>query len=187
MSYASISGRARTSSRKPQAHAICDRCGFRYNHVDLQWQMEWRGPVIQNIRVLVCRHCLDTPQEQLRAIVLPADPTPIMNARVQDFDAADTEYRSLVPGTVDPVTGIPIPSTTLRTTQDCQNRVTEPYGVPVGLTQAAVMPYNGAVQKHFGVPSRHPLRDIERHRNGSGDLQESPTGCKPTGRLRSKD
>ena len=109
-----------------------------------------------------------------------------MNARVQDFDAADTEYRSLGSGTVDPVTGIPIPSTTLRTTQDCQNRVTEPYGVPVGLTQAAVMPYNGATQQHFGVP----LDILSVTSNGTATVQvtcRKVHGLQTNGRLRFKD
>jgi len=102
MGYASQAGRARTSSSNPQAHAICDRCGFRYNHVNLSWQYDWRGASLQNLRLLVCSDCYDAPQEQLRAIVVPADPTPIINARVQDFVTAETNTRytsgtSLVP------------------------------------------------------------------------------------------
>lgn len=93
MGYASQAGRARTSSSNPQAHAICDRCGFRYNHVNLRWQYDWRGASMQNLRLLVCDDCYDVPQEQLRAIVVPADPTPIVNARVQDFVAAETNTR----------------------------------------------------------------------------------------------
>src|ERR1700676_5525674 len=153
MAYASISGRASTSARKTQAHAICDRCGGRLNHIDLLPQFEWRGAVLQDIRLLVCKRCLDVPQENGRAITLPADPTPIMNARVQDFDAASIDYRALSAPTVyDPVTGIPIPGTTLRVTQDCENRVRQPYGIPVGLNQNAVMPFNGATLTPYGVP-----------------------------------
>ena len=157
MAYASISGRARTSSRSPQAHAICDRCGFRYNFVDLHWQHDWRGSVIQNLRVLVCSKCIDTPQEQLRAIVLPADPVPIINARVQDFTGAESDYRAAsLPTVIDAVTGIPMPSTTLRVTQDNNNRVVEPYGPPpwgssVGLDINAIMPYDGAAQRATGI------------------------------------
>jgi len=92
MGYASRSGRARTSATNPQAHAICDRCGFRYNHVDLSWQFDWAGASLINKRILVCSPCNDEPQTQLRAIVLPADPTPIMNARTQNFVAAETDY-----------------------------------------------------------------------------------------------
>jgi hypothetical protein len=153
MAYASIAGRARTSSRSPQAHAICDRCGRRFNFVDLKWQYDWRGAVIQNLRILVCHDCLDVPQEQLRAIIVPADPVPIINARTEPFCLDETTFRSISQPTVlDPETGIPIPSTTLRTTEDCLNRVLEPYGLPLGLDANAVMPYNGAVQKAYGVP-----------------------------------
>ena len=86
MGYASRSGRARTSSTRPQAHAICDRCAFRYNHVDLRWQYEWRGTSLQNIRLLVCSRCLDRPQQQLRAIIIPADPVPVRNPRTEPFE-----------------------------------------------------------------------------------------------------
>jgi hypothetical protein len=152
MAYASRSGRARTSTKKPSAFYVCDRCGIWGNRVDGQWQMEWRGTSLQNLWILVCRRCLDVPQEQLRAIQLPADPVPIWQPRIENFADAETDYRSTLPGTVDPITGIPIPSTTLRVTEDCQNRITQPIGIPDGLEQNAVMPYNGGVQKAFGVP-----------------------------------
>jgi len=74
-------GRARIDARRPVALAVCDRCQFLFNHSDLQWQMEWRGPKLQNIRLLVCQSCYDTPQEQLRTIILPADPVPVMYPR----------------------------------------------------------------------------------------------------------
>ena len=110
MGYASLSGRARTNAANPQAHAICDRCGFRFNFSDLTWQMDWRGAALMNIRLLVCKTCLDKPQEQLRAIVIPADPTPIVNARIQDFDLASTDNFALsAPTQLDPVTGLPLP------------------------------------------------------------------------------
>ena len=116
MAYGSQAGRARTSASSPQAHAICDRCGFRYNHVDLKWQYDWRGAQLANVRVLVCDSCTDTPQEQLRAIVLPADPTPIINARVENF-----------------------------VTDEAGSATGQPYGAPVGLDPNAVMPLNNGV------------------------------------------
>lgn len=105
MGYASQAGRARTSATNPQAHAICDRCGFRYNWVNLRWQHDWRGASMQNLRLLVCEDCYDVPQEQLRAIVVPADPTPIVNARVQDFVAAETNTRYTSSSTLVPISG----------------------------------------------------------------------------------
>jgi hypothetical protein len=153
MGYASRVGRARTSSSNPQAHAICDRCGFRYNHVDLRWQYYWRGAMLQNLRILVCKSCTDNPQQQQRSIVVPADPTPIMNARTQDFVAASTDYQTITqPPTIDPTTGIPIPGTTTLDTEDGQQLTTQPIGPPVGLTQAAVMPLKGTTQYAVKLP-----------------------------------
>lgn len=150
MAYASLSGRARTSSSNPQAHAICDRCGFRYNRVDLNWQYDWRGAALQNVRILVCNTCMDTPQEQLRAIVVPADPVPIDQPRTQDFVQAETNYQTITaPATIDPITGIPIPGTTTLTTEDGQSLLTQPIGEPAGIDQSAVMPLEGTT--HYRV------------------------------------
>lgn len=165
MSYASRSGRARTSPSNPQAFAVCDRCGIWHNFVDLQWQFDWRGAALQNLRLLVCRECLDTPQEQLRAIVVPADPTPIVQARVEPFAADETDYHTVTaPPTIDSTTGIPIPSTTTFVTEDGQSRTELPYGQPTGLTQAAIMPLNGVT--HYGV--KLPLLSVSA--NGTDQI-----------------
>jgi hypothetical protein len=153
MSYASQSGRARTDPSNPKAHAICDRCGFRHNLINLQWQFDWRGAALQNLRILVCRDCLDTPQEQLRAIVVPADPVPIMNARVQDFALAEGQVRTLSGGgSIDPVTGIPIPGQSQRITQDGLQRTEQVSGAPLGYDQNAVMPLEDDVPYRVRVP-----------------------------------
>lgn len=85
MGYASQSGHARTSVRRPQAHAICDFCGFRYNHCDLKVYKQWQGTSLVSLNFLVCSRCLDRPQQQLRAIIIPADPVPIRNPRTEPF------------------------------------------------------------------------------------------------------
>ena len=141
MGYASQAGRARTSAKSPQAHAICDRCGFRYNHVDLRWQFDWRGTSLQNIRLLVCNSCTDEAQQQLRAIVIPADPVPIVNPRIQDFAVSETDYIYAQTATVtDPTTGIPIPQGSDLVTQDGINVTTQPIGPPLGLDPNGIMP-----------------------------------------------
>jgi hypothetical protein len=61
---------------------------------------------MQNLRLLVCDTCYDVPQEQLRAIVVPADPTPIVNARVQDFVVAETNTRTTSGTSLVPSSGI---------------------------------------------------------------------------------
>jgi hypothetical protein len=151
MGYASKAGRARASSVNPQAFGVCQRCGEWYNRVDLIFQFQWRGAAIQNTYKLVCKRCLDIPQEQLRAITLPADPVPVFYPSVEDFDGAEIDYRGTSqPDVIDPVTGIPIPQTALRITQDCHNRVTTPFGERPGLDQRAVTPLSDAVP--YGVP-----------------------------------
>lgn len=121
MAYASKAGRARVSAKNPQAQGVCDRCGIWYNLVELEWQFDWRGTSLQNLWLRVCKRCLDTPQQQLRAIQLPADPVPVWQPRPENFLAAEVDAN-------------------------------QPIGVPTGLDQNAVMPYNGTVQKGFGVP-----------------------------------
>lgn len=73
----------RTNNRSPRALAICDRCGGLWNRPDLRWQYEWSGVQMQNLRILVCPPCYDKPNEQLRSILIPADPVPIDNPRPQ--------------------------------------------------------------------------------------------------------
>ena len=131
MGYASQAGRARTSIRNSQDHAICDRCGARYNRVDLRFQYDWRGTTMQNIQMLVCHTCYDTPQEQLRAIIIPADPVPIVNPRVQDFVAASEDQRQVSgANTIDPVTGLPVIGGAILQTQDSSTRVVQQTGEP---------------------------------------------------------
>jgi hypothetical protein len=142
MGYASKSGRARTSSTKPQAHAICDRCAFRYNHADLKWQYDWAGASLINKRILVCDTCYDEPQNQLRAIVLPADPMPVINPRVEPY-AWDEIDRRQISGynTVNQQTGIPVPQgdvrvTSLNNVATDDKRVTQQTGeAPYGKNQ----------------------------------------------------
>jgi hypothetical protein len=78
--------RAFADPTNPQAWGVCDRCGdWRFHH-DLVWQMAWGGTHLYNQRLLVCYDkCYDTPQEQLRTIILPPDPPPILNARPPNF------------------------------------------------------------------------------------------------------
>lgn len=83
-------GRATIDRNKPNALGVCDRCGFLFNHNRLSWQMDWRGPNIQNLAILVCQSCLDKPQENgQRTIILPPDPVPIRNARPENYVNAD--------------------------------------------------------------------------------------------------
>lgn len=142
MGYASRSGRARTDARNPRAFAICDRCALWYNHYQLSWQYDWAGASLVNKRLLVCNKCNDTPQEQLRAIVVPADPVPIVNPRVEPY-AWDEIDRRQVSGynTTNSQTGIPVQQgdtrvTTIDDDVPDRTRVTQQTGEPpYGLNQ----------------------------------------------------
>lgn len=156
-------GRAKVSSRNPEAFAICDNCGFQYNHSELRWQFQWGGNKLVNLRQLVCRRCNDLPQSQLRAIVLPADPMPVMNPRVPNYPLAETDYRATSgQNTVDPTTGIPIPGNTLRITENNNYRVTQETGEP---------PY-GTNQLPGTDPNAVTFRTISNaFNNGSGGIR----------------
>jgi hypothetical protein len=141
MGYASKSGRAHTNPSNPQAFAICDRCGFTYNHVNLRWQFDWRGTSLQNLRLLVCSRCYDEPQEQLRAIVVPADPVPIQNPRIPDYVTAETDdIFAQTPSTTAPYVGIPVPQGSDLATESGVNITTQPVGPPLGLDPNGIMP-----------------------------------------------
>ena len=95
---------ARVDTQNPTAWAQCDRCGFWYTRDKLGWQYEWGGMELYNTGVLLClegNKCYDTPNEQLRTIILPPDPPPIVNARVPNFDYEEQTviiYQFATPG-----------------------------------------------------------------------------------------
>ena len=69
------------SISRPEPWGVCDRCGARWTHRRLQWQYEWRGLTLQNLRLLVCPPCLDVPQDQLKPIIIGPDPVPVRDPR----------------------------------------------------------------------------------------------------------
>ena len=78
-------GRARVSTRSPEAFAVCDRGGEWVNRSDLMKQMYWAGSSLVWTGLLICRRHLDEPNPQLRTIILPPDPVGIINARTEPF------------------------------------------------------------------------------------------------------
>jgi hypothetical protein len=93
-------GRATVNSESPGAFARCDRCGFWYNHKALQFQFDFRGPRLTNLKILVCSKCYDKPQPQLKPIMTTQDPLPVVNARPEDLDYVNNDYR-VAEGAVD--------------------------------------------------------------------------------------
>lgn len=132
MGYASKAGRATANSTSPRAFAVCDRCGMWYNHQDLRWQYDYRGRSLQNIRILVCETCYDTPQPQLKPRIIPPDPIPIQNARTEPFGYDETNVRYTQGMTTDFFTGIPVQEGNPRITQGYNTRVTQQTGAAPG-------------------------------------------------------
>lgn len=153
MSYASKAGRAKTNPSNPSAFGVCDRCGLWWNLTDLRFQHDWRGTTLQNLWLRVCNDCYDTPQEQLRSIVLPADPVPVWQPRVEPFAQDEESYMGTTGATIDPETGIPILPITAMATTNSNPMGPMPIGVPNGLTQNATSPLQtvNGVPTHFGV------------------------------------
>lgn len=60
-----------------------------YNHDHLKWQFQWAGARLINQRILVCQTCYDTPQEQLRTIILPPDPVAIEYPVPENYATTD--------------------------------------------------------------------------------------------------
>lgn len=85
-------GRASVDPTSPQAFGVCDRCAFLYNLNDLQWQFQFNGTGLINLRLLVCDRCLDVPQPQLLSPVLPPDPMPVFNARPEPYQLDEVDY-----------------------------------------------------------------------------------------------
>lgn len=79
--------RYRVDRTQPRARGVCDRCGFQYQLTELHYQYQWAGSRLQNLQRRVCENCLDIPQEQLRAIILPPDPLPVEDPRVELYTA----------------------------------------------------------------------------------------------------
>ena len=77
----------RVNPQAPEAAGVCDRCGFQFPLRELTFQTAWAGTHLYRTGALVCTTigCLDVPNEQLRTIILPPDPPPVVNSRVPNF------------------------------------------------------------------------------------------------------
>jgi hypothetical protein len=136
--------------------------------VNLRWQYDWAGASLINKRILVCNTCYDEPQQQLRAIIIPADPTPIINPRVEPY-AWDEIDRRQVSGnnTTNAQTGIPVQQGDTRVTTidgdiPDRTRVTQ---------QTGEAPY-GTNQKPGTDPNAVTYRDITNvTNNGIGVIR----------------
>lgn len=90
--------RARTAPQSPRGWGTSDRGGWVGNHENMCWQWEWSGFKLYNKRILVYPDELDVPQEQLRTIVIPPDPQPLMNARPESYSFEESTFRQTQSG-----------------------------------------------------------------------------------------
>ncbi len=81
---------AEVNSQNPESFFQCDRCSRWWNRSKAEWQFQWAGTALWNTGTLVCPKCIDIPQEQLRTIILPPDPPPVINSRVPNFTYEET-------------------------------------------------------------------------------------------------
>ena len=122
-------GHARVNPRSPEAFAVCDRCGRWWNKVNLRWQYDYRGKGLQNLNLLVCEPCYDTPQEQLRLYIIPPDPLPVINARIEQFSIDETSWIICEPSpTFNPITGVETAGGAIITTQSGLQFTLDPPG-----------------------------------------------------------
>ena len=133
MGYGSIAGRCNADPDNPISQVVCDRCGIWTPHNRMQFQHDYRGKTLANIRIFVCDVCLDPPQPQLKPRVIPPDPLPTPNARTEPYvyDESNNRYTSALP-VVDFFTGIPIATGENRITQNMENRTTQQTGTAPG-------------------------------------------------------
>jgi hypothetical protein len=99
---------------------------FLIDHDNLQWQFDRAGASLINKRILVCEICLDVPQEQLRAIIVPADPVPIMNRVLKITQKQKRITLQLLSRPTYAQTGIPVPQGSALTTVDGTNIIAQP-------------------------------------------------------------
>lgn len=73
--------------------STCDRCGFIWSQSDLQWQYQFQGgSVPQRTGFLHCPLCLDGLDYQNQLIIIPPDPPPIFNLRVENYTVDETNW-----------------------------------------------------------------------------------------------
>lgn len=92
MSYRPF-GRAEVNPSSPRGVGSCDRCGFLYQLNRLQYQHQWAGTDLINLRIRVCPTCMDAPSEFLRTIIIPPDPLPLIDPRPEPYALDEVDYR----------------------------------------------------------------------------------------------
>lgn len=69
----------------PRPVGVCDRTGFLVYLDDMDWQYQYTGKALTNLRILVAQEYLDKPAEFLQPAILGPEPAPILNARPTSY------------------------------------------------------------------------------------------------------
>lgn len=83
MSYRPHGRYVNVDENSPYALGICDKSGFVFRRIDMVKQMEWRGNALIWTGFIVGKPFVDTPNAQLKPPILPPDPVPVQNPRLQ--------------------------------------------------------------------------------------------------------
>ena len=105
---------ADTNPDYPRAWATDDRSGMITNCKIPAVGSRLGRPATDKTGFLVGADNYDIPNEQLRTLIIPADPPPLMNARVEPYVIDETDWRTIQQ------------DNEIRTTQDGSLRVTQP-------------------------------------------------------------
>ena len=71
----------------PRPVGVCDRTGFLVYLDDMDWQYQYTGKALTNLRILVAQEYLDKPAEFLQPAILGPEPAP-------DSERAPDELRN---------------------------------------------------------------------------------------------
>lgn len=72
--------------RSPEAAAVCDGCGLWVPHRHLRERKDYRGGSVPvGTGLWVCGVCDDVPQPYFALLVLPPDPVPVRNPRLENL------------------------------------------------------------------------------------------------------
>lgn len=93
MGWSRLPKYAEVDPDNPRAWGTCDRCGFVNSLHKMQFQFQYQGTSTpENTGYIVCDRCLDALQPQLSPPIVPPDPMPVFNARVENYSIDEDSY-----------------------------------------------------------------------------------------------
>ena len=122
--------------------AICDRCGFRYDYLDLR--EEWNG-------LKVCPECYETKHPQLEPISKPNDPQALFQPRVDVTDDNNpflvftTTGKDIIPSTISDLDALTGSVGTVTITGSIATNVTASVTAVTGTSSLGTSAYTGQI------------------------------------------